>query len=152
MPGGHDPCGPVEHRSEVIPVAQFGFPLAMPMRTGNSSRRCAVTAASRAAFGEANAATTPSPVWLNRNPSYDSIAVRSTSSCASSAAPHRVGFGLPPTGRTLNIGEQEGHDARRRSPADTRTECHTKAGYRGQLRLTFETLVSRLYRDRGAAF
>jgi hypothetical protein len=32
-------------------------------------------------------------------------------------------------------------------PADTRTECHTKAGYRGQLRLTFETLKTRLFQD-----
>jgi hypothetical protein len=25
MSGGHHPCGPVEHRSEVVSVAQFGF-------------------------------------------------------------------------------------------------------------------------------
>ena len=25
MPGGHHPCGPIEHRAEIIPLAQFGF-------------------------------------------------------------------------------------------------------------------------------
>jgi hypothetical protein len=29
-------------------------------------------------IGDANAATTPSPVWLNKNPSCASIALRST--------------------------------------------------------------------------
>gem|GEM_PF-2953122 len=43
------------------------------------------TAASTADFGDANAATTPSPVWLNKNPSCASIAVRNTSSCLTSA-------------------------------------------------------------------
>ena len=40
----------------------------------------------------------------------------------------RVGF--PPTGRTLNIGEQERHDPGRRGPVDTRTGCHTLSGCR----------------------
>jgi hypothetical protein len=38
----------------------------MPIPTGNSSARCAEIAASTADFGEVNAATTPSPVWLNK--------------------------------------------------------------------------------------
>ena len=25
MPGGHHPCGTIQHRSEVIPLTQFGF-------------------------------------------------------------------------------------------------------------------------------
>ena len=96
-----------------------------------------------------NVATTPSPVWLNRNPSYDSISVRSTSSCASSAAgiasasvSHRRVE--PSISVNKKVTTPEGGP-----PADTRTECHTKAGYRGQLRLTFETLVSRLFQDTG---
>ena len=40
--------------------------VASPIRTGNPSARCAVIAASTADLGEANAATTPSPVWLKR--------------------------------------------------------------------------------------
>src|SRR6185312_13664125 len=43
------------------------------------------TAAGSAAFetdvGDADAASTPSPVWLNKSPSYASIAVRNTLSC-----------------------------------------------------------------------
>ena len=58
----------------------------MPIRTGNSSARCAATAASTADLGEANAATTPSPVCLNNQPPCASIAARNTSSCASRAA------------------------------------------------------------------
>jgi hypothetical protein len=38
----------------------------MPIRTGNSSARCAATAALTADLGEENAAHTPSPVWLNK--------------------------------------------------------------------------------------
>jgi hypothetical protein len=29
---------------------------------------------------------------------------------------HRVSIGFPPTSRTLDVGEQKGHNARRRSP------------------------------------
>jgi hypothetical protein len=25
VPGGHHPCGPIEHGAEVIPLAQLGF-------------------------------------------------------------------------------------------------------------------------------
>src|SRR6478735_1795490 len=59
----------------------------MPIRTGNCNSRCAATAASTADLGEANAATTPSPVWLNKNPSFISMAVRNTLSCATTADP-----------------------------------------------------------------
>ncbi len=58
----------------------------MPIRTGNSSARCAATAASTADLGDANAATTPSPLWLNRKPSCAAIAARNASSCAFRAA------------------------------------------------------------------
>ena len=58
----------------------------MPIRTGNSNARCAETAASTADLGDANAATTPSPVWLNKKPSWASIEQRNTSSCAIRAA------------------------------------------------------------------
>ena len=57
----------------------------MPIRTGNSSARCAAIAASTADLGDANAAHTPSPVCLNNKPPCASIAVRNTSSWAASA-------------------------------------------------------------------
>jgi hypothetical protein len=61
-------------------------PVAVPIRTGNSSFRCAATAASTADLGEANAAHTPSPVCLNSQPPCASIALRNTSSWAASAS------------------------------------------------------------------
>jgi hypothetical protein len=119
----------------------------VPIRTGNSSARCAATAASTADLGEANAATTPSPVWLNRKPSCASIAVRSTSSCASRAA--RIASASashrrvePSISVNSNVTPPVGG-----SPADTRTECHTKPSSIRQSRLTFETLEFRLFRD-----
>jgi hypothetical protein len=67
------------------PPRSSASPVASPIRTGNSSSRCAATAASTADRGEANAAHTPSPVCLNNQPSCVSIARRSTSSYAASA-------------------------------------------------------------------
>jgi hypothetical protein len=43
-------------------------------------------AAFTADIGDAKAATKPSPVWLNKNPSYASIAERNTLSYTTSAA------------------------------------------------------------------
>src|SRR6185312_4131866 len=61
--------------------------------------------ASTADLGEANAATTPSPVWLNTNPSCASISVRKHLVVRGQPHPHRIRVRLPPTGRTLDIGE-----------------------------------------------
>src|ERR1700740_381909 len=58
----------------------------MPIRTGNSSSRCAATAASTARLGELNGAHNPAPGCLNRTPSCDLIAERNTSSWAARAA------------------------------------------------------------------
>ena len=79
------PAPRVEHRTEISPSRSSASPVAMPIRTGNSSSRCAATAASTADFGDANAAHTPSPVCLNNEPPCPSIAVRNISSCAASA-------------------------------------------------------------------
>ena len=99
----------------------------MPIRTGNSTARCAATAASTADLGEANAATTPSPVCLNKKPPCASIAARNTSSCAASAtrmpsasfSHRRV---EPSTSVNRNVTTPEGAAAR---SADTPAESHT---------------------------
>src|SRR4029077_17157073 len=104
----------------------------------------ASTAAFTADPGEPNAATTPSPVWLNKNPSYDSIAVRKTSSCATradhmacaSASHRRV---EPSISVNRKVTTPEGGP-----PADTSTECHTVPTSTDQSRPTFETLGNRL--------
>ena len=59
----------------VIDNDVLSSPVAIPICTGNSSARCAATAASTAERGEANAAHTPSPVCLNNQPPCASMAV-----------------------------------------------------------------------------
>src|ERR1700688_1603501 len=88
----------------------------MPIRTGNSSARCAATAASTADLGDANAAHTPSPVCLNNQPPCASIAVRNTSSWAVSAT--RIASASvshrrvePSTSVNRNVTTPEGADA-----------------------------------------
>src|SRR6202042_1316644 len=95
----------------------------MPIRTGNSSARCATTAAPTADLGEANAAHTPSPVCLNNQPPCASIAPRNTSSWAASAtrissasASHRRVE--PSTSVNRNVTTPEG--------AGTSAESHNK--------------------------
>jgi transposase InsO family protein len=79
-------------------------------------------------LGDANAATTPSPVWLNRKPSWDSIAMRNTSSWAARAArmpsasvSHRRVE--PSISVNRNVTTPEGG-----APADTRTGFHKERG------------------------
>ena len=87
----------------------------MPIRTGNSNARCTATAAFTADLGDANAAHTPSPVWLNMKPPWVSIAERNTVVVRGECCPHGIGVGLPPTGRPLDIGKQKRHHPRRSS-------------------------------------
>lgn len=54
-------------------------------------------------------------VCLNIRPPRDSIAECSTSSWDGERRSHPIGVCLPPTGRTLNIGDQERHHPRRGS-------------------------------------
>src|SRR6516165_3066740 len=98
------------------------------MRTGNPNSRCASIAAFTADIGDAKAATKPSPVWLNKNPSYASMAVRNTLSCTTSAA--RIACASashrrvdPSTSVNKNVTTPEGAaDA----GADTPAECHIR--------------------------
>jgi hypothetical protein len=89
-------------------------------------------ATTRAAFtadiGDAKAATKPSPVWLNKNPSYASIAVCNTLSwttsavrIASASVSHRRVE--PSTSVNRNVTIPEGAAA---ESADTSAECHTE--------------------------
>ena len=94
--------------------------------TGNSSDRCAAMAASTADLGDENAAHTPSPVCLNKQPPCASTAPRSTASCAASAirmpsasASHRRVE--PSTSVNRNVTTPEGVAA---GLADTHAESH----------------------------
>ena len=126
MPGGHHPRRTIQHRTEV--VARHAARL---RRSPAPSAPATPAPAARPpphppqTCGEANAAHTPSPVCLNNQPPCASIAERNTSSWAASAARIAIGVGLPPTGRTLDIGEQKRHHPRRRG-ARTPAESHNR--------------------------
>ena len=115
MPGSHHPRGTVQHRTEVVPVPQFGLAgrqphphrqLQRPLRVHRGIHR-------RPRRGERRAH--PVAGVLEQKPPCASIAARNTSSCAASATRIAIGVGLPPTGRTLDIGEQKRHHPRRSS-------------------------------------
>ena len=113
MPGGHHPCSTIQHRTEVIPIPQFGFAGRQPHP--HRQLQCPLCGHRRihrrARRGERG--THPSPVCLNNQPPCASIASRNTSSWAARAIRMLVRVGFPPTGRTLNVGEQKRHDTRR---------------------------------------
>ena len=115
MPGGHHPRGTVEHRAEVVPVPQFGLAgrqphphrqLQRPLRSDRSidsgPRRRERGAPHRRRCAEQKAA-----VRLDRRAQH--LVVRGQ------GRPHAIRVGLPPTGRTLDIGEQKRHHPRRSS-------------------------------------
>ncbi len=119
----HHPSSAVEHRSEVVTVAQLSLAggdtdphrqLQLPLRIdcgGDCRRR------------RCERSHTPSPVCLNRKPSCASIAERNTLSCAASATRIASASDFPPTGRTLDIGEQKRHHARMARHDDSREFC-----------------------------
>ena len=115
MPGGHHPRGPVEHRPEVVPVPQFGLTGRQPHPHRQLQRPlcCYSCIDSRPRRGERGAHTVagvleqPAPVRLNRPAQH--LVVRGQ------RRPHPIGVVLPPTGRTLNVGEQKRHHSRRSS-------------------------------------
>ena len=112
MPGGHHPRRTIQHRTEVIPAAQLGFPgrqphphrqLQRPLRGHRRIHRRA-RRGERGAHAVAGVLEQPTPVPLDRGAQY--LVMRGQ------RHPHRLRVGLPPTGRTLNIGEQKRHNTR----------------------------------------
>ena len=138
MPGGHHPRRTIQHRTEVVRPAQFGF----AGRDAHPHRQLQLPAARPQrhpppSCGEANAAHTPSPVCLNNQPPCASIALRNTSSCAASAtripsasASHRRVE--PSTSVNKNVTTPEGA-----GPADTCTGCHASPRQRCQPQTNF---------------
>jgi len=116
VPRRHYPRSAVKHRSEVVPVAQFSFAggqshphrqLQRPLRgNGRVDRR--LRRAERGDYSIASVAEQEPVMRLDRI--AQNLVVRKEGS------PHRFRVGFPPTGRTLNIGEQKSHNPRRRSP------------------------------------
>ena len=115
VPGGHHPRRAVEHRPEVVPVAQLGLTgrdahphrqLQRPLRSDRSidSRPRRRERGNHAVTGVAEQKPV---VRLDRGAQH--LVMRQK------GRPHRIRVGLPPTGRTLNIGEQKRHHPRRSS-------------------------------------
>ena len=108
--GGHHPRGAIQHRAEVVVVPQLGlagrdphshrqlqFALRVDRRIDRRHRRC-----ERRSHPVPGVAEHEALVGLDRRTQH--LVVRGQ------CHPHRVRIGFPPTGRTLNIGEQKGHD------------------------------------------
>ena len=121
MSSGHHSCGAIEHRSEVVPVAQLGLAgcqthshrqLQLPLRVDRG-----VHGGHRRREGRhetiARVAEQEPVIGLDRHAQH--LVVNDQ------RRPHRLRVGLPPMGRTLHIGEQERHHPRRSSPPQQRT-------------------------------
>ena len=115
VPGGHHPRRTVEHRTEVVPVAQLGLAgrqphphrqLQRPLRSHRGIDR-RPRRGERGAHPVAGVLEQEAPVRLNR-PAQHLV-------MGGQRRPHRIRVGLPPTGRTLDIGEQKRHHPRRSS-------------------------------------
>ena len=115
MPGGHHSCGSIEHRTEVIILAQLGF----TGRNPNPDRQlqlalCGYGGIHRrfrggegGAYPVAGVFEQPTPVRLNRRAQHLVM--------GGQCRPHPLRVGFPPTSRTLHIGEQKRHHPRRGS-------------------------------------
>jgi hypothetical protein len=115
MCSGHHSCGSIEHRSELVPVAQLGLAgcqshshrqLQLPLRVdrgahgGHRRREGRHETIARVAEQEP-------VIRLDRRAQHLVV--------DDERRPHRLRIGLPPTGRTLHIGEQKRHHPRRSS-------------------------------------
>ena len=113
MPGGHHPCGTIQNRPEIVALSQLGLagrqphphrqlqlPLRGHRRIHRRSRR-----RERSAHAVPGVLEQPAAVPLDRPVQYLVM--------GGEGDPHLVRVGFPPTGRTLNVGEQKRHDTRR---------------------------------------
>jgi hypothetical protein len=115
MPGSHHPRRTVEHRTEIVPVAQFGLTgrnahphrqLQRPLRSDRSINR---RARRRECGNHAVTAVAEQKAVVRLNRGAQHLVVRQQ------GRPHRRRVSFPPTGRPLNIGEQKRHHPRRNS-------------------------------------
>ena len=130
MPGGHHPRSPVEHRTEVVtlpqlcfagrdphPDRQIQFPLRGHCSIHRRSRRRECGADTVTGVLEHEAA-----VRLDGGAQH--LVMRGE------GFSHAIGVGLPPTGGTLNIGEQKRHHprwgSRRHDIASAHAICPSK--------------------------
>jgi hypothetical protein len=116
VPGGHHPSGAVEHRTEIVTVPKLSLPGRQPHPHGQlkcllRSHRgidCGLRRVERSDYTITGATEQEAVVRFDRGPQH--LVMRKQ------GGPHRIRVCFPPTGRTLNIGEQKRHNTRRRAP------------------------------------
>jgi hypothetical protein len=113
MPGGHHPRRTVQHRTEIVALSQLGFPgrqphphrQLQPQLRGHRGIHRRARRGERGAHAVTGVLEQPAPVRLDRRTQHLVV--------CGQRCPHALRVGLPPTGRTLNIGEQKRHHPRR---------------------------------------
>ena len=133
VPGGHHPRRAIEHRTEVVRPAQLGFagrdphphrqlqrPLRGHRRIDRRRRR-----GERGTHAVAGVLEQPAAVRLDRLAQHLVV--------GGERRPHRFRVGLPPTGRTLHIGEQKRHHPRRSSRRRSGHPCRISQPTRSYL-------------------
>jgi hypothetical protein len=110
VPGGHHPRGAVEHRAEVVRLSQLGFAgrdphahrqLQRPL-CGHGGINRGSGSGERGAYPVTGVFEQPPAVGLDRLTQHLVM--------GGQRRPHAIRVCLPPTGRTLNIGEQKRHN------------------------------------------
>ena len=133
VPGGHHPRCTIQHRTEVIPLAQLGFAgcdahphrqLQLPLR-GHRRIHRRPRRGERGTHPVTGVLEQPAPVRLDRPAQHLVV--------GGQRHPHPVGVGLPPTGRTLDIGEQKRHHPRRSSRRRSGHPCRISQRTRSYL-------------------
>ena len=115
VPGSHHPRSAIQHRTEVVRPPKLCFtgrnPHPYRQFEGTLCGDCGIDGGTGRREGGTHAVTgvleQPAPVRLNR-PAQHLV-------MGGQRHPHPIGVGLPPTGRTLDIGEQKRHHPRRSS-------------------------------------
>ena len=107
MAGGHHPRGAVEYGAEVIPAAQFGFAGgdAHPYRQFQRQLRCDRGIDSRR--GRVEYGTHAVTRVIEHPPVIRTDNLTKNLVVSLHRHPHGAGICLPPTGGTLDIGEQK---------------------------------------------
>jgi hypothetical protein len=115
VPGGHHPRRTIEHRAEIVALAQLGFTRRQPhphrqlkrLLCGHGGIHCRIRRGESRAHTVAGVLEQEAAVRLDRRTHYLVM--------GGQRRPHLIRVGLPPTGRTLYIGEQKSHHPRRSS-------------------------------------
>ena len=115
MPGGHHPRSSVEHRTEISTLAQLGFPGRQPHPYRQLKLRLRGHRRINRSPGGGERGTHPVTGVLEHEAALRLDHLAQHLVMGGQRGPHRIRVGLPPTGRTLDIGEQKRHHSRRSS-------------------------------------